>query len=229
MEAAVRKGQLFSTIFDVATRFTKSLDTTGWLKVQLEADALGKKKQDFAFLCEFVKVAMAGDKGGRSYFVIKEGEHKGRTASMKAENAAKCLVVAKRGAGAKLIATKGAYKSLISKPRGNQKHNQLVSTLEFGGHSAMITLDSDIPYIETNRASPFFEQERHSKPLPSGSYRILAPQSAKPDKYTAFYVSAPGGNPDLKYHTVWFPIEYAATHNSNFVHVGNLSEGCVTM
>ena len=33
----------------------------------------------------------------------------------------------------------------------------------------------------------------------------------------------------MKYHTVWFPIEYAPNHNSNFVHVGNVSEGCVTM
>ncbi|MEJ7804691.1 MAG: hypothetical protein WKG03_02055 [Telluria sp.] len=32
-----------------------------------------------------------------------------------------------------------------------------------------------------------------------------------------------------KYDTVWFAIEYAKTFNSNFVHVGNLSEGCVTM
>jgi hypothetical protein len=46
---------------------------------------------------------------------------------------------------------------------------------------------------------------------------------------TEFYVTYPGGNPDLKYHTVWFPIEYAATANSNFVHVGNISEGCVTI
>lgn len=69
----------------------------------------------------------------------------------------------------------------------------------------------------------------HSKPLPKGVYKILAPQNPKNPGYTLGYVNNPGGNPDLKYHTVWFPIEYAATHNSNFVHVGNLSEGCVTM
>ncbi|MCA1860491.1 hypothetical protein LE191_10295 [Janthinobacterium sp. HSC-3S05] len=212
-----------------ATRYTKSYDTTGWLKVQLEADAVTGKRTDFAFICEFVKVIMAGEKGDRAFFVIKEGEHKGRTASMKKENAAKCLVDVKRGSGAKLVATMGTYKELASKPRRGQIHNQLVSTLEFDGHSAMITLDSDIPYVETNRVSPFFKQQRHSKPLPRGIYRIMAPQSAKADKYTAFYVTAPGGNPDLKYHTVWFPIEYAPNHNSNFVHVGNVSEGCVTM
>lgn len=46
---------------------------------------------------------------------------------------------------------------------------------------------------------------------------------------TAFCASDPGGNPVLKYHTAWFPIEYAPTKNSSFVHVGNMSEGCVTM
>ncbi|MEG1323541.1 MAG: hypothetical protein RSD99_01525 [Janthinobacterium sp.] len=136
-----------------ATRYTKSYDTTGWLKVQLEADAVTGKRTDFAFICEFVKVIMAGEKGDRAFFVIKEGEHKGRTASMKKENAAKCLVDVKRGSGAKLVATMGTYKELASKPRRGQIHNQLVSTLEFDGHSAMITLDSDIPYVETNRVS----------------------------------------------------------------------------
>lgn len=212
-----------------ATRYTKSYDTTGWLKVQLEADARTAKKADFAFICEFIKVIMAGEKGDRAYFVIKEGEYKDRTASLKKENVTKCLVDVNRGAGAKLVATIGAYKQLASKPRNGEIHNQLVSTLEFEGHRAMITLDSDIPYVETNRVSPFFNQLRQSKPLPRGIYRIMAPQSAKSDRYTAFYVTAPGGNPELKYHTVWFPIEYAPNHNSNFVHVGNVSEGCVTM
>ena len=213
----------------VVTRYTKSYDTTGWLKVQLEADLKTKKLATFAFLCEFVKVAMAGEEKGRAFFVIQEGEHRGRTASMKKENAAKCLVDVKRGKGATLIVIKGDYKWLLSKPRKNQGHNQLVSTLEFDGHRAMITLDSDIPYTERNPLSRFNGQQRHSKPLPPGYYRIMAPQSAKDDSMTSFYVTAPGGNPDLKYHTVWFPIEYAANDNSNFVHVGNVSEGCVTM
>lgn len=54
----------------------------------------------------------------------------------------------------------------------------------------------------------------------------------QPIAYIGHKVHCPqckGTYPDLKYHTVWFPIEYAATLNSNFVHVGNLSEGCVTM
>lgn len=41
-------------------------------------------------------------------------------------------------------------------------------------------------------------------------------------------MSRPGGYPGLKYHTVWFPVDYAGNYNSSFVHVGNISEGCVT-
>lgn len=33
---------------------------------------------------------------------------------------------------------------------------------------------------------------------------------------------------DLKYVGVWFPIEYKPTYNSNFIHVGNVSHGCIT-
>ena len=49
------------------------------------------------------------------------------------------------------------------------------------------------------------------------------------NKKTFQYVVNPGGYPDLKHHTVWFPIEYDGNENSSFVHVGNVSEGCVTM
>jgi hypothetical protein len=103
------------------------------------------------------------------------------------------------------------------------------ATLMFQGHSATITLDSDVDYEESNANSPYVGQIRHSKPLPKGTYKIMTPQFPKEAKYTSFYVTRPGGYPDLKNHTVWFPIEYAPTNNSNFVHVGNLSEGCVTM
>jgi hypothetical protein len=77
--------------------------------------------------------------------------------------------------------------------------------------------------------SPYRGQERQSKPLPKGTYKILAPQSPKLLGFTDNYRTGSGGYPELKFHTVWFPIEYAPTHNSNFVHVRNLSEGCATM
>ncbi len=207
----------------VKTRYTKAIDTTGWLRVRLEPSGAD------AYLCEYVKVAIASE-GERIHFVILEGEYKGKKASLSAVNAPKCILATRRGAGAKIVAKTIGRKMMVSKPRNDPApRNQLTATLEFAGKRALITLDSDIEFVESNKASPFHGQKLQSKPLPKGTYRIMAPQYPKHPKYTGFYVTNEGGNPDLKYHTVWFPIEYAKTYNSNFVHVGNLSEGCVTM
>ena len=206
----------------VKTRYTKALDTTGWLHVKLEPS--GKA----GYLPEYVKVQISKE-GDRTLFLIREGRYKGQMASLKTENAAKCLVDVKRGAGAKLVAKMGpGYKELYSKPK-RETNKQLISTLSFDGKTATITLDSDVRFRETNTASPLHNQFLQSKPLPKGLYKILAPESAKSAGFTEFYRSGDGGDPNLKYDTVWFAIEYAKTHNSNFVHVGNLSEGCVTV
>lgn len=203
----------------VTTKYTKSPDMSGWLKIQLEPGG-------FAFLPEFVKVSVVKE-DKRTHFVILEGQYKGKTASLKSENAATCLVSGSRGAGAKLVAKTIGRQRLFSKPR-NDTQNQLVATLFYNGRSAMITLDSDVKFRES-APGPDFGKIKQSRPLPKGTYRILTPESAHGAEMTSFYVTYPGGNPDLKYHTVWFPIEYATTGNSNFVHVGNLSEGCVTI
>ena len=207
---------------DVKIRYTKSPDSTGWLRVKLEPSG------ESGYLCEFVKVAIS-DEGDRTHFLILEGTNKGLKASLGKDNAAKCLVAGPRGPGAKIVAKTLGRKWLVSEPRGGDGHNQLLATLSFDGKKATISLDSDVDYPETNVASPDYKKIKHSKPLPKGTYRILAPQNPKATKFTGIYATAPGGYPDLKYHTVWFPVEYAATLNSNFVHVGNLSEGCVTM
>lgn len=205
------------------TRYTKALDATGWLRVKLEPSGTN------AYLCEFVKVIITKE-DARTHFMIMEGPDKGKMASLAKENAAKCLVSVTRGTGAKIVAKIIGRKGMISIPRGGNKVlNQLQATLMFNGQTATITLDSDVQYQESNPVSPQFGQVLHSKPLPKGTYKILAPENPKDKNMTAFYATNPGGYPDLKYDTVWFPIENPATHNSNFVHVGNLSEGCVTM
>lgn len=205
----------------VKIRYTKSLDATGWLRVKLESGEAG-------FLPEFVRVAIEKETD-RTFFLINEGRYKGQMASLSKDNASKCLVDVKRGSGATLVAKRGPkYETLYSKPKG-ETNKQLISTLHFNGISATITLDSDIKFKENNPVSPFAGQFLQSKPLPPGIYKILVPESAKSTDATGFYRTEAGGNPDLKYDTVWFPIEYAKTYNSSFVHVGNLSEGCVTM
>jgi len=207
---------------NLKTKYTKSIDKTGWLRIKLEPSGSS------AYLCEFVKVSILKEED-RTQFIILEGMHKGKTASLAKDNASKCLVDANRGNGSKIIVKVGVRKMWVSKPRHNEVNNQLTATLYFNNEKAIITLDSDVFYTETNPQSRNYQHIIHSKPLPEGTYKIMVPEVPKDSHMTSFYATSPSGYPDLKYHTVWFPIENPDTQNSNFVHVGNLSEGCVTV
>jgi hypothetical protein len=204
------------------TLYTKSVDETGWLAVQLEPSG------ERVTVCEFTKVSVIKE-DSRVHFLILEGRYKKRTASVSKENKSRCLADVKRGSGAKLTAKiQGRTETSSPARRDGRVFNQLFATLSFDGKAARVTLDSDVDFLETNPMSPLNGQWTHSKPLPKGTYKILAPEAAKEARYTAFYVTNPGGYPGLRYHTVWFPVEYSGNYNSSFVHVGNVSEGCVT-
>ncbi|MCE4540659.1 hypothetical protein LXT12_25835 [Pelomonas sp. P7] len=198
--------------------YTKSLDQSGWLAIRIP--------EGIVAVPEYLKVSENQTKDGRIYFSILEGRYKGKIASLALENREKCLISAKRGSGAKLIAKILGRQQLKSVARHGEVRNQLVAKLSFDGKIATISLDSDVDFTETNPTSPDYNKTLHSKPLPKGTYKILTPDGAHNARFTNFYVQYQS---DLKYHTVWFPIEYAGNHNSSFVHVGNLSEGCVTI
>lgn len=205
----------------ITTKYTRSIDTSGWLKVKIEPSG------EFAFLCEYTKVLIQRISGGRTYFLINEGIYANKTASVGDTNASRCLITYTRGTGATLNVKTASRKNEISLIR-NEPRNQLFAELTFNGIKARITLDSDVFYRETNRNSPDFGLDKQSKPLPKGTYKIMSPDYAKDAAMTGFYRTNPNGFTDLKYDTAWFPIEYAPIHNSNFVHVGHLSEGCIT-
>jgi hypothetical protein len=204
------------------TAYTKSLDSSGWLRIKLEPSGAE------GYLCDFVKVSIIKE-DARTYFTILEGFLAGKMASLSKLNAGKCLGNATRGSGANVTVTMGRREWWVSKPRRNEGKNQLSAKLAFNGLNATITLDSDVDYRESNPLSPNYNRTVHSKPLPRGTYHIMVPEIPKDASMTGFYASGPDGYPNLQHHTVWFPIEYAATHNSSFIHVGNLSEGCVTI
>ncbi|MBF7690859.1 hypothetical protein [Acinetobacter pollinis] len=204
-----------------SVRYTRSIDTNGWLKVRLEPNG------EFIYLCEYTKVLIQRSYEGRTFFLINEGIYANKTASLSNSNSSKCLISYKRGIGATLnvkVVGRKNERSLIR----NENLDQLFAELSFNGVKARITLDSGVHYRETNRNSPSFGQVKQSQPLPKGIYNIMAPDYAKDAAMTAFYRTSPNGFSGLQYDTAWFPIEYAPTHNSNFVHVGHLSEGCIT-
>lgn len=208
----------------IETRYAKSTDNSGWLWIRLEPQTDMIKYT----IPEYTKVLIQKKEKGRTYFLIQEGLYKNRLASLSDSNVDKCLLSEKRGTGAVIKVTTIGRKWEISNPRNFQKLQQLFATLEFNGNTALITQDSDVTYKETDKNSPLYNQMKHSQPLPNGTYKILAPQTAKDAGMTGFYRNLPYGYPELKYDTVWFPIEYAPNYNSNFIHVGHLSEGCIT-
>lgn len=215
-----RTGSLQTATFE--TKYTKSIDNSGWLRVRLEPNG------GDGYPCEYTKVIIQKKEKGRTYFLIKEGRYAGQSASLSDANVPKCLVSFTRGSGATLTVIKQGRRRERSNIR-NEELNQLFATLNFNGQTARITIDSDVKgYTETNRNSPDYGQKKDSKPLPDGTYKIMAPFTAGNKNFTSFYRTSPNGYAGLQYDTVWFPIEYAATHNSNFVHVGHLSEGCIT-
>lgn len=223
----------------VEIRYTQSIDETGWLLIRV--DGIGN-----VVVPEFVKVVLTDKRdsaGNRTadndkyqFFLITEGAYKDKLGSLKTVNAGKCLIKTTRGTGAKLVAKMTGRKWERSAPRRGEELNQLWADMSFDGKKTRVTLDSldsENPpyktYLEENRASRYYGQLRKAVPLPKGTYKILTPEIAHRRASTEFYRTEPGGYPGLRYDTVWFQIENAATENSNFVHVGNLSEGCVTV
>lgn len=209
-------------------RYTLSIDETGWLMVKLKSD------NSLVFLCEYTKVLITETKDERIYFKILEGPYAQKIASLKTENGEKCLISTTRDNGANLIVKilgREKETSLIREkemPQVNPTFNQLFAKLSFNGISARITLDSEVFYKEENKLSPNYGKRVKSKPLPAGHYKILPPDYPKSKRMTIIYKTSSYGYSSLNYHTAWFPIEYAPNLNSNFVHVGHLSEGCIT-
>ena len=205
--------------------YTRSIDSTGWLKVKSEPSG------DMIYLCEYTKVLIQKKKGGRTYFLIKEGHFANQNASLSDANVPKCLISYKRGTGATIkIKIKGRQR-IKSTVRDEDKKpfDQLVAELSFLNKSIFITLDSDVMFEESDSTSPNYGQIIQSKPLKKGTYKIITPIIPKDKAYTDRYRTHRNGYPDLKYDVVWFPIEDAESRNSKFIHVGHLSEGCITI
>ncbi|ECJ3939906.1 hypothetical protein YT28_23740 [Salmonella enterica subsp. salamae] len=213
-------------------RYVKSLDTTGWLWVKLYP--YKNQAKDDVYLCEYTKVLLqkvpeGQEKSGKTFFKIMEGPYTGKMAFLSDGYVGKCLIQTTRSSGAKLdvkIIGRDKKKSEIRM----SEYNQLMAIMSFNGDKASITLDSDVNYKETNKNSPNYGQILHSSQIPKGVYKVMAPDFPKDKTMTGQYrTTVKGGNPNLKYDTVWFPVQYAANHNSSFVHVGHLSEGCITV
>lgn len=186
---------------------TKESDGTdsGWLRVRLD-------NSKSASLCERTKIQITNSKEGRTYFRIMDGSFKGKLASLTDGNAKLYLsgekpTISSSGAVIEVIYS-GKERTIYSVIRKDIR--QIPARLSFTGNTATVSLTT----IGADSLNP----------LPEGTYNILVPDVPHDKEYTEQYKPA---YPALKCHQVWFPIEYQT--NNRYVHVGAISEGCVTV
>ncbi len=189
-------------------RYTRRAEDSGWLSVRLTRGGA------LTSLCEYTRVKVTREDAGRTYFIIKEGfTSVGEEASLKTENATKYLVAAGPGGAATVVATyRGAPAGEVSPFKGPLR--QQWAELSFEGQTALVTLNSVWGGSYT--------------PIAPGTHAILAPDYSHKAIATTGYVAA---TPGMVGNDVWFPIGInGALHSSSrYIHVGHLSEGCVTV
>lgn len=189
-------------------KFTRRAESSGWLAVRLT------KSNVLIALCEYTRVKIVREAGGRTYFIVADGYISvGEEASLSTANAAKYLSdTGPGGAAAITVVYKGAPADEISPVKG--KLTQQWATLYFGAQTATVTLNSVWGGSFT--------------PISPGKHTILAPDYSHHKISTEGYVSR---SPGMVGNDTWFPIGvYGSTTNSSrYIHVGHLSDGCVTV
>jgi hypothetical protein len=168
-------------------------------------------------LCEYTKVKLLKNQGGRVYFRLLDGNsvEVGQELSIIEAGAVQHFRKDKREGGVKIeVINFKMEERVCSIPRGNQELVQRSGELEYAGQRIPVTL-------ETCRYFPSKPPEWEYSPLPVGTYKLLSPDY--PHDYTKPYRKEPKGHFDM----VWFPIEYG--NNSRYLHMGHYSEGCVTL
>ena len=191
------------------SKYTRRPDDSGWLGVLLS------KSGQLGFLCEFTRVDIVRQTPERVFFNIADGnsDHVGKEASLKKENAEKYLSdVPPNGPATAQLTYSGVPVEENSPFKG--KLTQQWANGVFSGTHAQVTLNSvwDDKYT----------------PIPPGAHMIMAPEQSHANISTARYRSSV---PGLRCTDVWFPIQLAGTtgNSSRYIHVGHLSEGCVTV
>lgn len=137
----------------------------------------------------------------------------GEEASLTSANAARYLSTTGPSGPASLIVTYvGTPVEEVSRFRGRLK--QQWADLSFNGQTARVTLNS----VWGGAYAP----------IALGSHNILAPDYSHAAISTAGYASATAG---MIGNDVWFPIALGGSmqNSSRYIHVGHLSEGCVTV
>lgn len=190
--------------------YVNQVPVSGWLSVALKSNG------DWVPLLEYTKIRITEVANHRVYFQVMDGGQRGNIASLGADNARKHLgSTPPSQTGARVIVRYGAIENMYSIAKGDT-YPQQTGTLTVDGVSAAVTLNTDLGDITIRNGFT---------PIAPGIYRILVPPNPHDKSMTEFYRTHI--EPSLKSDQVWFPIEFG--DNSRFIHLGNISEGCVTV
>ncbi|WP_338415397.1 hypothetical protein [uncultured Sphaerotilus sp.] len=187
-------------------RYVNQVGSDGWLRTRDEATG------SFLFLTKYTAVSMIDAREGRTTFKVLDGPHRHRVLSLTDANARSHLgLMAPDPTPAQITVTYGAYTpGWVSVARGGEQLDQQLAVLDVGRLSVAVTMNSVW-------GTGFF-------PLPKGVYDVLLPDAPHKAGMTRFYRVT---EPSLHADQVWFPIRFG--NNSRYVHVGNVSDGCVTV
>ncbi len=187
-------------------RYVNKIASDGWVQ------ALKANGTDRLSLCKYTKVQILETKNGRTFFKVLDGTYANTTVSMQEANAKEYLgIVAPQQTPLRLTVKYGKFEEKwISKAKGGKFDQQWATLTTETGFSIAVTMNSIWDGI-------FF-------PLPPGTYTVLLPDVPHDKDMTRFYRKS---EPMLVHDQVWFPIAFG--NNSRYVHVGNVSEGCVTV
>lgn len=192
----------------MSIKYTRRADQSGWLTVKLSKAGI------LASLCEYSQVDVLRSVNHRTYFKIMDGYvSPGEEASLADANAALYLAATGPAGSASLsVVYQGTPSEEISEFKGKLK--QQWAKLNFNERTALVTLNS----VWNSSYSP----------IPPGIHTILAPDYSHKLISTSGYATA---TPGMVGNDVWFPIGLNGSmqNSSRYIHVGHLSEGCVTV
>jgi hypothetical protein len=186
-------------------RYVNEIASDGWLQAKDEVT------HGLVPLAKYTGVRVANGQGDRTTFKVIDGPQAGKTLSVTTGNANRYLGIrAPQRSPAEIEVTYGKYVAQWHSVARGQDLDQQMATLKIGAISVQVTMN-------TNWGGAFY-------PLPAGVYDVLVPDAPHNANMTHYYRNT---YKELVYDQVWFPVKY--NDNSRFVHIGNVSDGCVTV
>lgn len=206
--------QIVKGVVVYSNRLPNETEPEGWLKVKVEPNG-------YAFLHENTKLTVLKEENGRVYYRVESDklEVMGKTISLAKNNAIVCTHKKGPIQESATLTLKYDGKPVKAVSRFKGELLQQFATLTVDGTAIKVTLNSLWP------------PEFNFSPIVSGKHKIMAPDhSHNIAGPTDWYRKAfPPGV--IVCNDIWFPIELAGTrgNSSRYIHLGNLSEGCVTV